>query len=75
VPAGTRRNGVEMVRWTVTVPSNVADRVDVLLMDRGRGAPTYGARAQLISDLLETWVSDQEARILQAARLQQGALA
>jgi metal-responsive CopG/Arc/MetJ family transcriptional regulator len=66
---GTRRNGVAMTRWQVTVPVNLADRVDVLLYDRGKNKPIYGARAQLITDLLYQWVEEKEANLLNQARL------
>lgn len=66
---GTRRNGVEMRRWSITVPSNLADRIDILVYDRASNKPIYGARAQLITELLYRFAEEKEAELLTGARL------
>jgi len=64
---GIRRNGVEMTRWSITVPSNLADRIDILLYDRAAGKPIYGARAQLITELLSQWAEQKELELRTSA--------
>ena len=46
--------------WKVCLPAPLAGTVELYLFDRIHGKPQYGARAKLITDLLDAWVADQK---------------
>ena len=41
------------VVWRIYVPEELATRYEVILYDRRRGKPEYGARSQLVVELLQ----------------------
>ena len=51
-----RRNHDLMKPWKIPVKADLAGRVEMVLGDPLTGAPKYGARTKLISDLLEHWL-------------------
>jgi len=59
---GTRRKG-RMARWEVKLPEYLATRIETLMVDPVNKRPVYGARSQLVTELLEKWVTEQEAAI------------
>lgn len=46
------------IKWKVTIPIDLAGRVEMELMDRDRGAPIYGLRSKLVRALLQDWLSN-----------------
>jgi hypothetical protein len=44
------------VEWTVNVPSSIAVQIDLLLSDPLTGKPRYGARAKLVTALLQHYL-------------------
>ncbi len=54
-----RRTKIPLSQWKVTIPSHIAAAVEVRLFDHARGKPAYGRRSQLISDLLEVWLTEE----------------
>ena len=59
---GTRRKG-RMARWEVKLPEYLALRIETLMVDPVNKKPVYGMRSQLVTELLEKWVTEQEAAI------------
>lgn len=51
------------VEWKVTIPTSVAQRVEIALVDPARGKPRFGARAQLITQLLREWLARQAVEV------------
>jgi hypothetical protein len=45
-------------KWKITLPTYMAGRVELILMDKMSGRPVYGARSELIRRLLEQWLAD-----------------
>lgn len=43
-------------RWTITVPSDLAAKVELLTFDPLVGRPEYGARAEIITRALQKYV-------------------
>lgn len=68
---GTRRKG-KGVEWTVCIPEMLALRAGTLppLYDRANNRPVFGARSQLISDLLADWATKTEAELAALAPIE-----
>lgn len=47
--------------WKIHIPATLAGRVEHRLLDPVSGKPAYGARNKLLTELLEKWLSEQEA--------------
>ena len=62
---GSRRKG-QFVRWNIQLPADLAYRFELLFMDTGKLKPIYGAKAQVIEQLLEAYVSQAEQRQAEA---------
>lgn len=45
-------------KWKITLPMDLAGRVELELMDRDKGVPIYGLRSRLIRELLQDWLSN-----------------
>lgn len=45
-------------KWKITLPIELAGRVELALMDKQRGLPIYGVRSQLIRELLQDWIAN-----------------
>jgi len=52
-----------MARWEVKLPEYLALRIETLMVDPVNKKPVYGMRSQLVTELLEKWVTEQEAAI------------
>lgn len=48
--------------WKICLPATLAGTVELYLMDNLHKKPKYGARAQLITELLEGWVREQQEK-------------
>lgn len=46
--------------WKICLPATLAGTVELYLFDSVHKKPAYGARAKLITELLEKWVEDQK---------------
>ncbi len=68
---GTRRKG-RKAKWEVHLPEHLATRVETLMVDPINKKPIYGARSQLVTELLELWASKKEAEIADTKRELQG---
>ena len=44
----------------ISIPADLLNEVDLLLIDPFRGKPKYGARSQLITGLLVSWLEQQK---------------
>lgn len=44
-------------KWKVTLPLDLAGRVELALMNKQTGRPVYGLRSQLVRELLQDWVA------------------
>lgn len=53
---GTRRK-VESTKWRISIPNVLALDIDLMLYNPALGKPIYGARSQLITDLLEQYMA------------------
>lgn len=58
---GIKRKISRPTEWRVMIPSELALRVELMLMDPVRGKPTYGARSILITQLLTDYLNSKEA--------------
>lgn len=47
------------IQWKITLPAELAGRIEYALMDSLAARPIYGARARLIQALLEHWLAQQ----------------
>ena len=47
-------------QWTIALDAEVADTVDILLMDSLTKKPRHGARGALVSQLLREWIRSQQ---------------
>lgn len=45
--------------WKILLPATLAGRVEYMFLDTVHSKPLYGARAKLITALLERWVAEQ----------------
>jgi hypothetical protein len=45
------------VKWKVSLPADLAGRIELELMDKQRGQPVYGLRAMLVRQLLQDWLA------------------
>ena len=59
---GTRRKG-KSESFEVSLPVNLKDRFESLLFDRYKGKPVFGARSQIITSLVERWVTEREQEV------------
>ena len=48
-------------KWKICLPATLAGTVEFYLFDRIHNKPRYGARAALLTELLEKWVEEQKA--------------
>lgn len=49
-----------ITKWKFSLPTELAAKVELTLMDRDRGKPIYGLRSQLLRELLQDWVAAGE---------------
>jgi len=68
---GRRPHDVAPHQWKVTIPSDLAAEVELLLFDPLTGKPQYGGRAKLLEALLREWVGKRRLQHLTSA--EQGA--
>lgn len=56
-----RPNNPDLTKyWKICLPATLAGTVELYLMDSLHKKPQYGARAKLITQLLEGWVKEQQ---------------
>jgi hypothetical protein len=58
---GRPRSPENYTQWKVHIDATIAARVEMRLFDVVRGKPKYGARHELINELLSEWLAKQEA--------------
>lgn len=63
--SGRPRSFTPIVKWKVTVPADVALLIEEALPGRS-GKPKYGARAELIEQLLRRWLRENDIRFEEA---------
>lgn len=56
------------VEWKVCIPREIAEKIELAFLDPITMKPSYGARAQLITALLQRWLG--ERNVPQAAAQQ-----
>ena len=49
---------MKYVRWLISVEEPLAQQVDLILLDPTKARVRYGARVDLINQLLKQWVTD-----------------
>ena len=57
--AGRKPDADPSVRWDLYIPSTLAASVELLLKDPVRQKVKYGARSELIEELLRGWINDR----------------
>lgn len=70
-PVGSRRKG-QFVKWNIWIPAELAYRFELLYMDTGKQKPIYGAKGQVIEQLLEDYVRSIESKQAEAANASAG---
>lgn len=45
--------------WKLSIPSSLAARIELRLVDPLTGKPKHGARSRLVNELLRAWLSQQ----------------
>lgn len=59
---GGRPNNPDLTKyWKICLPATLAGTVEFYLFDSIHKKPKYGARAELLTKLLENWVAEQQA--------------
>jgi len=61
---GRPQNVVPPIEWSISLPSDLAAQVELLLLDPMRGKPKVGARSKLIEQLLRGWIEERKKEIL-----------
>lgn len=56
---GRKKKHDRPVEWKLHIPFSVASKVDLIQMDPTSGRVAYGARAELITELLKKWLNEQ----------------
>jgi metal-responsive CopG/Arc/MetJ family transcriptional regulator len=56
---GRRAYQVPRVAWKCYIPEDLAAEVDLLLMDPLRAKAEYGARSELLIQLLRAWMAER----------------
>lgn len=46
------------VKWKITLPADLAGRVELEIMNPRTGRPQYGHRSELIRQLLQDWIAN-----------------
>lgn len=46
------------VKWKITLPADLAGRIELMLMNKDSGTPIYGLRSRLIRELLQDYISN-----------------
>lgn len=54
---GKVKHSDEPIKWTLNIPASVALPIEILLTDPITGEVKYGARAQLITQLLKDHIA------------------
>jgi|RhiMethySRZTD1v2_1073278.scaffolds.fasta_scaffold1589614_2 hypothetical protein len=67
---GTRRKGVDVQRWSVYIPVDLALRFETLNMDTSKHKPIFGTKSQIITQLLEDYVKGVESALAETVTLQ-----
>lgn len=62
-PVGRPRKHEYQIDWKLQIDAPVAARVEQLLWDSALGKPRYGARNQLINELLREWLDRQDTAL------------
>jgi hypothetical protein len=52
---------VPTVRWECRIDALLASEVELILSDPLKKKPVYGARSELVEQLLRTWLNDRKA--------------
>ncbi len=53
------KKAMPTTRWSISIPIDVAARVELLLTDIFKGSVGYGERSELIAELLRRWLERQ----------------
>jgi len=61
---GRPQNVVPPIEWSISLPSDLAAQVELLLLDPMRGKPKVGARSKLIEQLRRGWIEERKKEIL-----------
>jgi len=64
---GRRPHDIAPHQWKITIPSDLAAEVELLLFDPLTGKPQYGGRAKLLEVLLREWVARRRKEHLTSA--------
>jgi hypothetical protein len=57
--AGRKPNAVPTVEWKLHIQADLAAEIEMLLLDPARERAKYGARSELIHQLLRQWLEEQ----------------
>lgn len=58
------RKPIDSVKWHVSLPLELAGSVEAILFDPLSMAPPYGARSELVAELLRKWLTEQTKEAL-----------
>lgn len=72
--AGTRRKGIQTVKWRVDIPADLAFRFEKLpsVYDTSRCEVIFGKRSQILTELLKQYIISEETSLLHKASLVEG---
>lgn len=62
------RNPIRSVEIKLSLPQDLSARVDILLWDAALQKPKYGARSELIAQLLTKWCDEAEGEGLETEK-------
>ena len=66
---GRRKYTIRRVRWHLQIPETVAAEVELLLLDPFWQQPKWGAKSELVTQLLQEWLNSQTDRPFQPVPL------
>lgn len=56
---GRRKYTIRRVRWHLQIPETLAAEVELLLLDPFWQQPKWGAKSELVTQLLQDWLNKQ----------------
>jgi metal-responsive CopG/Arc/MetJ family transcriptional regulator len=60
---GRPKKAMPYVRWSIHIPADLAAKTELILADVFRGGVEYGARSELISQLLRNWIKTAQQEV------------
>jgi len=60
---GRKKHAVPCTDWVLSIPVDIANKIDLILHDPVTGKTQYGARSKLVQSLLHQWLETQRTAL------------